>query len=340
MIKVAHYGLGPIGLAVAGVVAERSWLRSVAAVDVRAELHGRLLSDLTGRPTPGSPPVSADYPADAGAEVALHCTSSSLERVAPQLLELVRTGLDVVSTTEELSYPWAAHPELAAEIDQAARAAGVTVLGTGVNPGYAMDYLALVLSAAAQRVDAIAVHRVQDAGTRRLPLQRKVGAGMDADAFRQAVAEGRLGHVGLAQSAHLLAAAFGWRLTALRERIEPILATEPTPTSDGTVHRGQVLGIHHVIEADAGSARVISLTLDMAVGIGPPGDHVSLTGAPNLELQIPGGVHGDVATAAIVVNAVPRVLAAQPGLVTMADLAPPTPGPPRADPPRGATAAG
>jgi hypothetical protein len=339
VIKVAHYGLGPIGLAVAGVSAERSWLRPVAAVDVRAELHGRLLSDLTGRPMPESPAVTAEYPLNAGADVVLHCTSSSLERVAPQLLDLIRTGLDVVSTTEELSYPWAAHPEVAAEIDEAARAAGVTVLGTGVNPGYAMDYLALVLSAVAQRVDAIAVHRVQDAGTRRLPLQRKVGAGMDADAFRRAVAEGRLGHVGLAESAHLLAAVFGWRLTALHERVEPILATEPTPISDGTVDRGHVLGIHHVVEADTGLARVISLTLDMAVGIGPPGDRVRLTGAPNLELQIPGGVHGDVATAAIVVNAVPRVLAAPPGLVTMADLAPPTPGPPRADPALGSTEA-
>ncbi len=330
MLRVVHYGLGPIGLAVAGLVAERSWLRSVAAVDVRQELRGRRLDELVGRPSADSPVVTGEYPGGAGGEVALHCTGSSLERVAPQLLDLVRAGLHVVSTTEELSYPWDAHPQIAAEIDAAARQAAVTVLGTGVNPGYAMDYLAIVLSAVAQRVDGVVVHRVQDAGTRRLPLQRKVGAGMEAAAFRGAVAEGRLGHVGLAESAHLLAGVFGWRLTALRERVEPICASEPTPMPDGVVRPGQVLGIHHVIEADAESRTVISLTLDMAIGIGPARDHVRLTGVPDLELQIPGGVHGDVATAAIVVNAIPRVLAARPGLATMADLAPPTPGPPGA----------
>jgi 4-hydroxy-tetrahydrodipicolinate reductase len=326
-IGVVHYGLGPIGLAVAALVAERSWLRSVAAVDVRPELGGRRLDQLCGRSLPGSPVVASAYRADE-AQVALHCTGSSLERVASQVLELVEAGLHVVSTTEELSYPWEAHPALAAELDAAARRAGVTVLGTGVNPGFAMDYLVMVLSTVAQRVDRVTVHRVQDAGTRRLPLQRKVGAGMEADAFRAAVAAGRLGHVGLAESAHLLARAFGWRLTALREQVEPIRASEPTPMAGGTVRPGQVLGIHQVAEGDADAGTVISLTLDMAIGIGPSLDRVRLTGTPDLELVVPGGVHGDVATAAIVVNAIPRVLAAPPGLATMADLAPPTPGPP------------
>jgi 4-hydroxy-tetrahydrodipicolinate reductase len=327
-IGVVHYGLGPIGLAVAALVAERSWLRSVAAVDVRPELIGRRLDELFGRPSPGSPAVAPAYRGDEGARVALHCTGSSLERVAPQVLELLEAGLHVVSTTEQLSNPWEAHPALAAELDAAARRAGVTLLGTGVNPGFAMDYLVMVLSAVAQRVDRVAVHRVQDAGTRRLPLQRKVGAGMEADAFRAAVAAGRLGHVGLAESAHLLARAFGWRLTALREHVEPILATEPAPMADGTVRPGQVLGIHQEASGDTEAGTVISLTLDMAVGIGPSLDRVQLTGTPDLELVVPGGVHGDLATAAIVVNAIPRVLAAPPGLATMADLAPPTPGPP------------
>lgn len=327
-IGVVHYGLGPIGLAVAALVAERPWLRSVGAVDVGEELVGRPLGDLTGGHAPASPVVTREYRPVPGAAVALHCTGSSLDRVAPQLVELAGAGLHVVSTNEELSYPWEAHPAAAAEIDAAARRAGVTVLGTGINPGFAMDYLALVLSAVAQRVDRVEIHRVQDAGTRRAPLQRKVGAGMTVEAFRAAVAEGRLGHVGLPESARMLAAAFGWRLTAVEERIEPVRAEAPTPLTDGIVPAGHVLGLHQTAAGHVGDEVVVSLTLDMAVGIGPTRDHVRLTGLPDLELEVPGGLHGDVATAAIVVNAVPRVLAARPGLVTMSELPPPTPGPP------------
>ena len=328
-IGVVHFGLGPIGLAVAALVAERPWLRSVAAFDVSAELQGRSLAELTGRDAAGSPAVSGAYRGAPGARIALHCTGSSLERVAPQIVELVSSGLHVISTTEELSRPWEAHPGAAAAIADAATRAGVTVLGTGINPGFAMDYLPIVLSAVAQRVDRVDVHRVQDAGTRRLPLQRKVGAGMEADAFRTAVAERRLGHVGLAESAHMLAAAFGWRLTGLDERIEPVCAEAPTPTSWGVVRPGQVLGLHQTAVGRAGDEVVVSLTLDMAIGLGPARDHVRLAGVPGLELEVPGGLHGDLATAAIVVNAIPRVLAAAPGLATMVDLPPPTPGPPR-----------
>ncbi|HEY4026242.1 MAG TPA: dihydrodipicolinate reductase [Candidatus Dormibacteraeota bacterium] len=325
---VVHFGLGPIGLAVAALVAERPWLRSVAAVDVSPDLRGRRLSDLAGGPAPDSPAVAAAYQPVATAQVALHCTSSSLERAGPQIAELAASGLDVVSTTEELSYPWDAHPEAAAEIDAAARRAGVTVLGTGINPGFAMDYLAIVLSAVSRRVDRVEVHRVQDAATRRVPLQRKVGAGMEPDAFSEEVAQGRLGHVGLAESVHMLAHAFGWRLTELDERIEPIRADAPARMSGGTVLVGQVLGLRQTATGLVGGRTVVSLTLEMAIGIGPPRDHIRLVGEPDLELEVPGGLHGDTATAAIVVNAIPRVLAAPPGLVTMADLAPPAPGAP------------
>ncbi len=328
-IGVVHYGLGPIGLAVARLAGERPWLRSVAAVDVDPAVRGRSLDELLDDGQ-GGPIVAASYRTAVDASVALHCTGSSLERTAEQLLELVAAGLNVISTNEELAYPWDAHPAIAAQIDAAARAARVTVLGTGINPGYAMDYLALVLSAVTQRVDRVVVHRVQDAAVRRLPLQRKVGAGMEPEAFRADAAEGRLGHIGLRESADALAHALGWRLTEFSEAIEPISADGPVAMADGTmIERGRVLGLHQAATARVGAREVISLTLDMAVGIGPSRDTIQVVGVPDLTLEIPGGLHGDLATAAIVVNAIPRVIAAAPGLKVMADLPPPTPGPPR-----------
>lgn len=332
IIGVVHFGLGPIGRAVAALVAERPWLRSVAAVDVSQELRGRPLGAILGRPGGAEPLITSALPPGGDAAIALHCTASSLERVAPQLLELVDAGLHVVSTTEELSFPWVAHPELASRIDAAARARGVTVLGTGINPGFAMDYLPITLSAVTQRVDRVAVHRVQDAATRRLPLQRKVGAGLEPVAFQAAVAGGRLGHVGLVESVHALGRAFGWDLTEVTQTIEPLVAERQVPLASGTVEPGQVAGIHQHAEGRVGDQLRVALTLDMAVGVGPPRDHVRLFGVPDLELEVPSGLHGDTATAAIVVNAIPGVLAAAPGLRIMAELPPPTPGPPRTEP--------
>jgi 4-hydroxy-tetrahydrodipicolinate reductase len=324
---VVHYGLGPIGLAVAALVAQRPWLRSVAAVDLSPDLVGRRLGDLSGSAVPG-PVISPSYASTAEAAVAVHCTGSSLERVAPQIIELASAGLNVISTTEELAFPWQAHPRAAAEIDTVARGARVTVLGTGINPGYAMDYLPIALSAVAQRVDKVVVHRVQDAATRRLPLQRKVGAGLSPEAFRANAADGRLGHVGLAESAHALARALGWRLTDLHETIEPITAEAATSVAEGVIEPGQVLGLHQTAQGRVDSKTVIDLTLDIGIAVGPSRDKVLLMGVPDLELEVPRGLHGDTATAAIVVNGIPRVLAAPPGLAVMAELPPPTPGPP------------
>lgn len=326
-VGVVHYGLGPIGLAVASLVSDRPWLRSVGAIDISPDLEGRRLGEVTGRGA-GGPVIGPSFVRPPEAAVALHCTGSSLQLVAPQILELASAGLNVISTTEELAFPWQAHPAAAAEIDAAARGTAVTVLGTGINPGYAMDYLPIALSAVAQRVDKVVVHRVQDAATRRLPLQRKIGAGLSPDSFRAAAASGRLGHVGLTESAHALARAFGWRLTDLHQTVEPITAEEATPMAEGVIQPGRVLGLHQTAEGRVDSQTVISLTLDMAIGAGPSRDSVRLVGVPDLELEVPGGLHGDLATAAIAVNAIPRVVAAAPGLIVMADLAPPTPGPP------------
>jgi 4-hydroxy-tetrahydrodipicolinate reductase len=287
------------------------------------------LSEILGAQSlEGEPPVSPSLSIGAEAQVALHCTGSSLERVAPQILELVEAGLNVISTTEELSYPWQTRPVIADRIDRAARARGVSVLGTGVNPGFAMDYLAIVLSGVSQRVDAVEVHRIQDAGTRRLPLQRKIGAGMSAEAFHKEVEAKRLGHVGLTESVYALAAAFGWRLDRIADSIEPVICRAATPWANGMIAPGQVTGILQMAEGFESEAKRVSLTLNMAIGLGRSSDRVVLHGAPDLELVVPDGLHGDLATAAIVVNSIPRILEARPGLLVMADMAPPTPGPP------------
>jgi 4-hydroxy-tetrahydrodipicolinate reductase len=325
-IRVVHYGLGPIGIGVARLAAERPNLQAVGAIDVSPELAGRRLGDATGvAGTAGDPTISADAAevlAQARGGVVIHCTGSSLERVLPQLMAAVQAGCHVVSTCEELSFPWLSQPELARQLDAAARANGVAVLGTGVNPGFAMDYLPLVLSGVARRVDAVTVHRVQDAGVRRLPLQRKVGAGMTPAEFRQKADAHELGHVGLRESAQAVAAALGWPLTRLDETIEPVIAERPTPSGLGEIAPGGVTGLRQTAIGHLDGRVVISLTLEMAVGLPDMRDDIRIAGDPELRMVIPGGLHGDVATAAIVVNAIGRIVEAEPGLRVMADLPP------------------
>ncbi len=324
-IGVVHYGLGPIGRSVAALIARRPWLRSTAAVDVDPELQGRRLSDMLATFCEDSPFVRSRVGTCDGAIVAVHCTGSSLSAVLPQLEELIELKLNVVSTTEELSYPWITQPALAEQIDALAKKHSVSVLGTGVNPGFAMEYLPIAISGASQEVHRVLVHRTQDAGARRIPLQRKVGAGLSASEFRTRVERNHIGHVGLRESVHALAHAFGWSLSAVDETIEPVVAASAIEMPDSVIPAGHVTGIHQrAVGLEDGVTRV-ELILDMAVGIGPSADHIKLDGTPGLEVDVPGGFHGDTATAAMVANTIPLVIEAEPGLRVMSELPPPRP---------------
>lgn len=307
---VAHYGLGPIGLGIAGLAVDRGY-RVVAAVDIDPHKIGRDLGTLLDRE-----PLGVAVTADAAQalarrpQVVFHSTQSRLTQVTPQLLTIVAGGAHVISTCEELAFPWHHHPADARRIHEAAKAAGVTVVGLGVNPGFVMDLLPIVLTAPCRQTRAVRVTRVVDAGQRRLPLQRKVGAGLTRRAFEEGVAGGRIGHVGLPESVAMIADALGWTIEAVDERIEPVL--------DGDEARG----LHQVAVGRRGGQAVITLDLTMAVGAQDPRDVVTIDGEPPFTMTITGGIHGDVATCALAVNAVPQVLAARQGLVPVSHLAP------------------
>ena len=326
-VEVAHVGLGAIGREVVRLVLHREDLRLVGVCDIDPALVGQQIGSVLDEENGGDVTVASDLAGVASTDglVVTHTTSSSLARCLPELLAAVEAGAHVVSSCEELSYPWVQAPEEAARLDAAARATGVAVVGTGVNPGFAMDYLPVVLSGAAKRVDAVRVHRVQDAGLRREPLQAKVGAGITREEFDRRVAARSMGHVGLTESAQAVAAALGWDATGTSETIEPVVADEPTPSAFGTIEPGQIAGIDQVAVVVADGVERVRLHLQMAVGIGPSQDDIWLTGDPDLHLSVPGGLHGDLATAAALVNTVGSVRHAEPGLRVMSELRPPRP---------------
>ncbi len=312
-IRVLQVGLGPIGASIARQVGERAGFELVGGVDLDPAKAGRDLGV----------EVSADLGVALAAtrpEIAVVSTSSALEKVEATILACLAAGVAVVSTTEELSFPWRERPEPAARIDAAARAAGLAVLGTGVNPGFAMDALPLALSAVCERVDGVIVRRIQDASKRRLPFQRKIGAGLIVEEFRARVAAGGVRHVGLAESIGMLASAFGWNLDSITDEIGPKIATEQVASADLLVAPGECSG---VVQLGLGMERGVErIRLEFEAYLGAPEsyDEVEIAGSPNLKSRVEGGIPGDLATASIVVNAIPRVLAAPPGLITMRDL--------------------
>ena len=322
-IRVVQFGVGPIGASIARLMRRKSSLEIVGAIDRDPAKAGRDLGEVVGaEDAPWGVPISARAPAalENPVDVVMHSTTSYLPEVVEELMVCISAGCCIVSTCEELSYPFRKHPKLSANLDSAAIDEGVALVGTGVNPGFVMDKLVLTLSAAAQRVDWASAVRVVDASKRRLPLQKKVGAGMTPDEFRAQVAAGRIKHHGLPESVAMVAAGLGFTLDDISETIDPVIAEESVKTEFLEVAPGQVAGVHQVARGFAAGEERIFLELKMYVGAKHPADTIELRGLPGLTCTIPGGTHGDTATTAIAVNTIPAILAAPAGLRTVRDL--------------------
>jgi hypothetical protein len=321
-VRVIQYGLGPIGSAMARHVCERGGLKLVAAIDIDPAKVGKDAGEIIdlGKSLGFNvvDTLSAALSHSEG-DVVLHTTSSYFDTFKGQILEILAAGLDVVSTSEELSFPWLAHGGEATEVDAAAKRAGKTVLGTGVNPGFLMDALPLSLTAICQRVDRIQVTRVINASTRRGPFQAKIGSGMSVEDFQAKMAAGRMGHVGLPESVGMVFSTLGQQLVRYESAVEPVVANRRVKTDYFDVQPGQVKGLKQVSRGYSRDGEFLTLTFLAALEAGDEADTIKITGLPNLEVTLK-GTNGDIATVAIAVNAIRRVREAGPGLVTMRDL--------------------
>jgi hypothetical protein len=322
-----HFGLGPIGVSVARQVAERLGLKIVGGIDIDPAKVGRDVGEVIGLGKRVGAKVSGDAVKaikSTKPDVVVLCTSSSVRTVMPQIEAILKTKTPIVSTTEELSYPGYTHVRQARQIDTWAKKAKVGVLATGVNPGFAMDALPIALTAVCERVERVTVNRVQDARIRRLPFQQKIGAGLTTEQFQRKVHDGSVRHVGLTESIAMIADALGWDLDRITDDIQPKLAAVTISSEHLAVDPGYVCGI---IQDGVGYRRkqaVIRLHMEAYLGAPESYDSIEIEGHPNLSMKMAGGIHGDVATASIVVNSIPKVIDAAPGLHTMRDLALPS----------------
>ncbi|MEM7683150.1 MAG: dihydrodipicolinate reductase [Planctomycetota bacterium] len=325
-VRIAQFGLGPIGVESVRLAATRPWAKIVGGVDIDPAKVGKTLGELLGDPALHHAKVYESFDAlcdalgEEAPQIVLHTAGSSAKASLEQMAPMIRRGVHVASTCEQLLFPALRAPEEAREAHRLCLEHHARVVGTGVNPGFVMDVVPVQAMAVSHQVDGVHVKRVVDASTRRQPLQKKVGSGMAPAEFQSLFEQGKAGHAGFKESAALICHAMGWPTSDLRERLEPVVADAVIQTDHFRVEPGQVRGLHQTCEAWDGDIKRVDLDLTMALAEPEPHDRVVIHGDPPLDLLFQGGVPGDTATVAALLSAAVRLPACAPGLLLMTDL--------------------
>jgi hypothetical protein len=327
-IRVAVLGSGKMGSEIARLVLSRPKLALAGVFARRRERAGLDVGTAIGWDRELGLPIECELEAllvQRRPRVAIHATCSRLSDAEPEVAQCVDHGVHVISIAEELAWPAAVSPAWAARMRRRAQERGVVLLGTGVNPGFVLDLLVIALTGVCAEVESITARRVNDLSPYGPAVLRAQGVGLTPDAFRRGVADGTVvGHIGFPQSIGMIAAALGWEIERIEESREPIIARTRRQTPFVTVEAGRVAGCLHRAIAFRADRPVITLVHPQQLqpereGIATE-DRIEIAGRPDVALagcpEIPGGV----ATAALAVNMIPRVLAARPGLYAMADL--------------------
>jgi hypothetical protein len=314
-------GLGVIGRAVARAAASNPDLDVVGAIDAAPDLVGKPFRQVLGfGPDAPIEPLRDSALRRASGGVLLQATSSRVADVVDSIVQAAAAGLSVVSTCEELAFPWLYHDAEAQRIERAAEKSGVSVLGTGVNPGFVLDRLVATAGQTCGPVRHVTATRVVDARTRRPALRKKVGAGLTEDEFERLADRGDIGHVGLAESCALAALGLGLDCDEIEEEIAPVIAEEDIADPDFPVKQGRVAGVEQFARGLVDGREVVELRLVIALGAEDAGDEIIIDADPPVRMRVEGGLAGEGATAWTVVNAASRVIAAEPGLLTVLDL--------------------
>jgi len=324
-VRVVSYGVGVVGGLIAKFLLEKQGVEIVGAIDVAENKVGKDLGEVLSLGKKLGITVSNDTDtvlSKAKPDLAVHTTSSYLKDTYPQIASIIKNGVNVVSTCEELSYPYLTEPKLAQKLDELAKEHDVTVLGTGINPGFLMDALVITLTAPCQKIEKIQAVRVMNAATRRVPFQKKIGAGLTVEQFQKKMETKEItGHVGLEQSIGMIATALAWKLDKIvTEKVEPVIAKKLVESKNIKVKAGQAAGLRQKAKGIINNKEVIVLDFQAYIGAEEEYDAITIAGIPKINQKIQPCVHGDIGTIAMVVNSIPKVIKAPAGLLTMKDL--------------------
>lgn len=327
-VRVAHWGLGAMGGGIARLVASKKGLESVAAVDINPAKIGRDLGAVIGldrQLNVAVAPSLTEAMAGRKADVLMLATSSFVREVYPQIIAALDLGMNVVTIAEEMAFPWANAPELAEKIDAHAKAKGLSVIGTGVNPGFILDTLIITLTMGCHDVKKIRAARINDLSPFGTTVMQTQGVGTTPEQFAAGVADGSIvGHIGFAESMGLIARALGWKLDRIEQSKEPIVSNVYRETPYVKVQPGMVAGCRHTAKAYMNGEVVMEFEhpqqIHPQLANVETGDYVWIEGTPSLSVANRPECPGGLGTMGAAVNVIPHVINARPGLITMADI--------------------
>ncbi|MEW6243470.1 MAG: 2,4-diaminopentanoate dehydrogenase [Bacillota bacterium] len=327
-IRVGFWGIGAMGKGMVRCVSRKPGMRIVSAIVPAGHGEGADLGRLAGLPEDMGVTCMADVgrALDEGKpDVVLHATASFVREVYPQITELLKRGINVISIAEEMSFPYIREPELARSLDELAKQNGATVLGTGINPGFVLDTLIIALTGICQDVRMIKAARINDLSPFGPTVMKTQGVGTTPEEFERGLEDGSIvGHVGFPESISLIARAVGWEIDEIRQSREPIISKTYRETPHARVEPGMVAGCRHTAMGLKKGEPLITLEHPQQIlphldGV-DTGDYIQIEGTPPVNLTIKPEIPGGTGTVAIACNMIPVVIDAPPGLATMADL--------------------
>ncbi|MFA5575975.1 MAG: 2,4-diaminopentanoate dehydrogenase [Tissierellaceae bacterium] len=328
-VRVIVWGLGAMGKGITEMLLNKKGVELVGAI-VRGDKIGKSMYDFLDIEREGRKDLLTgsyeDVIKEGVADVVIIATDSFTKDNYDKIKYCLDRKINVISTAEEMSYPRAQEPELADQLDKIARENGVTVLGTGINPGLIMDLLVITLTGACIDVDSIKAERVNNLSPFGPAVMHEQGVGITVDEFNRRVEEGTLaGHVGFPESINMIADALGWKLS---DEIElsraPIVSTVHRKAPNAEVEAGDVAGCnmkgYGYVDGEMKIEMLHPQQVEPQLEGGTTGDYITIKGTPNINMQISPEVPGGIGTIAMTVNMIPNVINARPGLKTMIDL--------------------
>lgn len=329
-VKVVIWGFGAMGSGMARMLLKKKGVDIVGVCDLHPQRAGKSIFEILGVERGEKPeviinPNIEEVLTEKGCDICLCATDSFTKNAFPRLKLALEKKVNVISTAEEMSYPQAQNPELAAELDRIAKENGVTILGTGINPGLIMDLLVVCLTGCMTDVEHIEAKRVNSLSPFGPAVMEEQGVGITVDAFNKGVADGSLaGHVGFSESIRMIADAIGWNVEKFEQQMAPIVTSVDRKSPYGFAAAGDVAGVNMTgqgyVDGEVKIDMIHPQQIEPEMEGTYTGDYITIKGTPEVNMSIKPEVDGGLGTIAMCVNMIPHVINADAGLKTMIDL--------------------
>ncbi len=329
-VKVAIWGFGAMGSGMAKMILKKTGFEIVGVCDKNPHYVGKSIFEILDVDKNNHPDVYVNDDIDEvvkekSCDIVLLATDSFTKKAFPKIKKILEKRINVISTAEEMAYPQAQNPDLAKEMDRIAKVNGVTVLGTGINPGMMMDLLVVCLTGVMEDVEDITVSRVNSLSPFGKAVMEEQGVGLSVLEFENKLKNNELaGHVGFSESVHMIADALGWKISKFTQQMEPIITEVDRKSAYGFAKAHDVCGVNMTGQGYVNDVEKIKMhhpqQIEPHLGGVETGDYINIKGNPVVNMAIKPEVDGGVGTIAMCVNMIPHVINAKPGLKTMIDL--------------------